>query len=362
MNQIIQRTNFSNTEINAELQKLQFELEGSAQVQAKHDAQQGGVLTQSLYEIRLLKTIIVPKVQSCISSLREKLLVAAKVVGVQQLEIVSRKTIEKARRDINEKEIAVIEAHKDGHQHYVPSRKTRLKKILNIAGFIIAGIDAAIAYGSFRTGSYSTIQAGALALGVFSLIYFATNLIAPWVKSGTTKLARNLRAIGVCIIVFFVFLGISILRAEGLNNFINVAVDASNQPQANYSPLPILFVSYGLFLCMFLIHQFYYQSEEEKNIEKQKQLQYQTLKQLESEIERLNTEIKLVEKELLEKKNEVRELYDYFHKLVLKAKHIGTVAVGIYKRTYSLYSSNIPDFFHEKQQIDYDTEIAFSNP
>jgi len=359
--QITPQYNFQAKEIDAELNMLQFELEAIAQVQAKHDAQQRSLLTEAMYEIRLLQTIIAPKVQAAINVIREKLLVAAQVVGIQQMEIAARKKVEKARRDINEKELAVIEACKQREDHYVPLRKASLKNILNISGFVIAVIDSVIAYGNFRTGSYSTVQATAMALSVFSLIYFTTNLITPWIKAAKTKASENLRAFTVCAIVFFCFLGIGMLRTEGLNSVISVTVDASNELKVNHSPVPILLVSYGLFLCMFFIHQFYWQSEEQKNKEEQERLQYQNVAQLRAEILALIKEIKQIEKDLLERKDEVRQLYDYYNKLVLKAENIGVVAAGIYKRTFSLYSSTIPEFFQRQQQITYDKEINFFN-
>lgn len=363
-NEITQPYNFHSAEIDTELNKLQFELEATAKVQAKHDAEQSGALTESLYEVRLLHTIIGPKVQACINVIREKLLVAAKVVGVQQLEIASRKKIEKTRTEINEKELAIIEVCKNGQVEQVPPGKARLKNFINIAGLVIAGIDALVAYGSFRAGSFSTVQAAAMALAVFALIFFTTNLITPWIKKSKTAAVRNLKALAVCTIVFCAFLGISMLRAEGLNNVINLDVnsDAFNQPQNTHSPLPILMVSYGLFLVLFIIHQFYWQNDAEKKKEQEAKLQFQNVTQLKAEIAALHKEIKQTETELQESKNEVRKLFDYYHKLVLKAEHIGIVAAGIYKRTFSLYRSEVPDFFHFEQRISYDKDITFFNP
>ncbi len=361
--EITQKYNFCSAEINTELTKLQFELEATAKVQAKHDAQQSGALTESLYEVRLLHTIIAPKIQASINIIREKLLVAAKVVGVQQLEITSRKTIEKARIEINEKELAVIEVCKNGQAAKTPPAKARLKNVINIAGLVIAGIDALVAYGSYRAGSFSTVQAGAMALAVFSLIFFTTNLITPWIKKSKTEGIKNLKAVVVCAIVFCAFLGISMLRAEGLNNVIDLNVNTeTNSKQSNDSPLPILMVSYGLFLALFIIHQFYWQSDAEKKKEQEAELQYQNVAQLKAEIDALHKEIKQTEIELQVSKNEVRKLFDYYHKLVLKAEHIGTVAAGIYKRTFSLYRSEVPDFFHVEQRISYNTDITFFNP
>lgn len=363
-NKITRPYNFCTAEIDKELNKLQFELEATAKVQAKHDAEQSGVLTQSLYEVRLLHTIIGPKVQACINVIREKLLVAAKVVGVQQLEIASRKKIEKARTEINEKELAIIEVCKNGEAQQVPLGKARLKNLINIAGLVIAGIDALLAYGSFRAGSFSTIQAAAMALAVFALIFFTTNLITPWIKKSKTMVIRNLKALTVCAIVFCAFLGSSMLRAEGLNNVIDVDVNSEtySQPQNTHSPLPILMVSYGLFLALFIIHQFYWQSDAEKKNEQDAKLQYQNVTQLKEEIDALQKEIKQTETDLLESKNEVRKLFDYYHKLVLKAEHSGTVAAGIYKRTFSLYRTEVPEFFHVEQRISYDKDISFYNP
>jgi hypothetical protein len=364
-NAITQKYNFCSVEIEAELNKLQFELEATATVQAKHDAQQqSGILTEALYEIRLLRSIILPKVQSSINLIREKLLVAAKVVGVQQLEIVSRKKIEKARTDINEKELAIIEVCKHSQVSSMPTEKIRLKKLVNIGGLLIAATDAVIAYGSFRAGSYSTIQAGSMALATFGLIFFATTLITPWIQSSKTKPAKVFKSVGICGLVFLAFLGIAMLRAEGLNSVIEVTVDSLNYnpAQSHHSAMPILFISYGLFLCMFFIHQFYWQNDEEKQKGHELKLQYQNVARLKKEIEDLHKEIKQTENELLENKNEVRKLFDYYHKLVLKAENIGMVATGIYKRTFSLYCSNIPDFFHVEQRISYDKGITFFNP
>jgi len=363
-NEIAQQYNFHTTEIDTELNKLEFELEATAKVQAKHDAQQSGRMTEPLYEVRLLHTIIAPKIQASINIIREKLLVAANVVGVQQLEITSRKKIEKARTEINEKELAVIDVCKNGNVFQTPPVKAMLRNMLNIAGLVIAAIDSLIAYGSFRVGSFSTVQAGAMSLAVFALIFFTTNLITPWIKKSKTISVKNLKSLAVCAIVFCAFLGISILRAEGLNNVIDIDVNSEtyNQSQSNHSPLPILMVSYGLFLALFIIHQFYWQSDEEKKKDQEAKLQYQNVTQIKAEIDALQKEIKQTETELLESKNEVRNLFDYYHKLVLKAEHIGTVAAGIYKRTFSLYRTEVPDFFHVAQRISYDKEITFFNP
>lgn len=362
-NEITQQYNFYSAEIDNELNKLQFELEATAKVQAKHDAQQSGTLTESLYEVRLLHTIIAPKIQASINIIREKLLVAAKVVGVQQLEITSRKKIEKARTEINEKELAVIEVFKNGQVVQMPPVKSRFRNMLNIAGLVIALIDALIAYSSFRAGSFSTVQAAAMSLAVFALIFFTTNLITPWVKKSKTEGIKNLKAVAVCAIVFCAFLGISMLRAEGLNNVIDLNVNTeTNSKQSNHSPLPILMVSYGLFLALFIIHQFYWQSDEEKKKDQETKLQYQNVVQLKAEIDALQKEIKQTETELLDSKNEVRNLFDYYHKLVLKAEHIGNVAAGVYKRTFSLYRSEVPGFFHVEQRISYNTDITFFNP
>jgi len=362
-NEILQQPNFYSVEIETELNKLQFELEETAKVQAKHDAQQSVTITESLYQVRLLHTIIAPKIQASINIIREKLLVAAKVVGVQQLEISSRKTIEKARTEINEKELAVIEVCKNGQPVQMTSVKTRFRNMLNIAGLVIALIDALVAYGSFRAGSFSTVQAAAMSLAVFALIFFATNLITAWVQKSKTEGIKNLKAVAVCAIVFCAFLGISMLRAEGLDNVIDLNVNSDTfSHQSKHSPVPILMVSYGLFLALFIIHQFYWQGDEEKSKDQEIKQQYQNVLQLKAEIDALKNEIKQTETKLLESKNEVRNLFDYYHKLVLKAEHIGNVAAGVYKRTFSLYRSEVPDFFHVEQRISYNKDITFFNP
>jgi hypothetical protein len=361
MSQVTIQNNFFNKEIDTDLCNLKYELEATAKVQAKHDAVQSIPITDSLYEVRLLSTIIAPKVQDVVNKIREKLLVASKITTTQQLEKTTIREIEKAKSEINEKELAIIEINKNKLGFIESVNNTNLKNLINSTSLAMAGIDALIANDSFREGGFSTISAAAMSLAVFGLIFFVTNLITPWVKKPHDATVRNFRALTICTVVFFIFLGISKLRADGLNSAISLSVNSNSQPQNTYSPWPILSVSFGIFLCMFLIHQFYWKSEEDLQKEQKDSLDYKNVIKLEKEIGMLKNQIKQTEEVLIKEKNETVTLFDYYHKLVLKAVNIDKAAQGIYKRTYSLYTSNIPDFFRFEQIINYDTEIKFFN-
>jgi hypothetical protein len=362
MKHFTQLTLLSNQGIDNELAKLQYKLEATAKVQAKNDATHNIPITETLYEIKIQNTIIAPEVQNVINNVREKLLVASKVVATQQLEKESLKIIEKNRGEINEKEMAIIEINKNAKGYNAKSKRSSIKSLITLGGFVIAFIDALIAYDSFRVGSFSTINAAAMSVALFGLIYFMTNLITPWVKKPNEVTVRNFRALTVCTVVFFIFLGISNLRADGLNSAISLSINPNSQSNNIYSPWPILSVSFGIFLCMFLIHQFYWKPKEEVEKELKEALDYKNVFKLEKEIIALKNQIKQTEEQLLKEKSETVILFDYYHKLVLKAENIGMLAQGIYKRTYCLYTTNIPDFFRFEQRINYDTEIKFFNP
>jgi uncharacterized small protein (DUF1192 family) len=351
----------STDKIESTFKELHFELEETARVQGKHDAEQTSSLTEAIYGVRFLDTIVRPAVQNSINIIREELLVASKVMAVQQFESEAKKSIEKAQTDINEKKLAIIAACKNKSAVYIKSAKQKLKGLFTTITLAVAAIDTGIAYSSYRTAGFSTIQSASLSAAVFILLVISTFAAIPWIKQAKTTVARSVRGIAICSIVFSVLAGISFLRAEGLNNIINISTSAESVQQVSqqYSFWPLLLVSFGLFLGIFLLHLFYWQDEREKEQALGIQKHFRTIEELKKEIALLDTEIIQTEKELTKRKDEVRALFDLYHKLVKRAENIGEVSIGIYKRTFSMYAPTIPDFLQTTHHLTYDTEIKF---
>lgn len=351
----------STDKIEGAFKELQFELEETARVQGKHDAEQTSSLTEAIYGVRFLNTIVRPAVQNSINVIREELLVASKVMAVQQFEAEAKKNIEKARTDINEKKLAIIAACKNKSAIYIKSAKQKLKGLFTTITLAVAAIDTGIAYSSYRTAGFSTIQAASLSAAVFILLVLSTFAAIPWIRQAKTTITRSVRAIVICTVVFSVLAGISFLRAEGLNNVINIGLnsDGIQQMTQHYSFWPLLLVSFGLFLGIFLLHLFYWQDDREKEQALSIQKHYHTIEELKKEIALLDTEIVRTEKEMTKRKDEVRALFDLYHKLVKRAENIGELAIGIYKRTFSLYAPIIPEFLQTAHHLTYDTEIKF---
>lgn len=347
------------------LRQAQFELTETAKIQAKYDAQQETKVSEQLYRLRFLNTIVAPTVQNVVDVIKEEFVIASRIMNAKQLETKVEKKIANTKEDIHEKRLAVISATKENSAYGLKYKKGKvLKTVLFIAAIVVALIDCGIAYTSFRTAGFSTIQALALSASVFLLLILSTVVAVPWIQQSETSNRKNVRAFLVCVSVFAVLAGISYLRAEGLNSVIDLSLVATGVPysQQQYSLWPLLLVSYGLFVGLFFMHLSFHNHSAEAEIEITSKGGYQDVSVLKQDIKEMEQLICTMQDDLSVQKDEVRILYDKFHKLVQHAIHIGDLAQGVYKRTYTSYSSSVPDFFHTDQHISYDTDIKFYTP
>jgi uncharacterized membrane protein YozB (DUF420 family) len=347
------------------ISSLRFELTETAKVQAKFDASQKTPITESVYRVQFLDTISTPSVQGVIDVIREEILLASGLINTKQSEVTAEKQIADAAREIHDKKLTIIAVKKEQNLHKLKHGNTRMiQSILMISAVIIAFIDAGIAYPSFRTAGFSKLQAVAMSSTIFFLLMIATVVAVPWIQNALKAWQRYLRAMLICASVFIVFAGISFLRAEGLNSAadINAGITMAATGQVHYSPWPLLLTSFGLFAGIFIAHLAYHKKQDETTIDDATTEGFREIPQLKREIKELQSSIKKTEKELDLQKQVVRKQYDLFHKLIKRALHIGELAQGVYKRTYTSYTGTVPDFFHVDQHIAYDTDINFFSP
>ena len=244
-----------------------------------------------------------------------------------------------------------------------PLKKKWGKWLMFVALFVGAG-DAALAYGSFRHGSYTILQALLAALAIGAVISVSHLLYARWIKKATSEAQKVFRILLILAIaaVFFAWLGN--LRAQAANNTVSIALDGNNVTAVSSPHLngwAIAIISFVLFAAVLFLSLLLWKSKEER-------LKEQEQKRLSAEISVIDAQIDALEKQKTDTQNRAalqkstaRKIFDYAISSIRRCKNIGQGAITKYKQTYARFHNDVvpPFFFGSSHDFTYDESFQF---
>lgn len=354
---------FSTEKTDAATAKLHATVIPMAEIAAEHRAKKPNSISEGQFYIELIQGIVKPNIQEGIDVTRKELLVAAEALNTREVIANTEKKIEQNNTDIGHKRSKIVELLQGDPMPVY--RKTKRKNIgrnlTELFCYVIAGADALFSFGNYRTAGFSTGISFAMASFVFSGIILSKILFIPWIQKTTSNKQGLLRRISALSVMAVFFYFISYYRAHG-NVSVSLDPGVSQITSSTTSVWPQFIITYILFLLIFFFQLRNWKSaSQDKAVAKEIETQ-DLIAVLTEEIEKLTQENFDGEAMIREKKADIRQLSDYYHKQIRILEHIGETAVAKYKKIYSSYVQTIPGFFMTEQKISYDTELTFISP
>jgi hypothetical protein len=346
------------TSLNTEL------LEDFAPVEAKHDAQQEKPLTETAFKIRVID-FVKGKVQHSIHEIFNLVLPAAAVHNAKEAEELAQKHCQEKRMQINERQQQLGPLKRKLKLVTPDEFKQKYAPVVLIAACIVGLADAAIAYSSFRMGSYSVLMAAAAALAIAASISVSHFFYSPWILKAPTPTKKKIRIAIVLSIAFLFFAFASNLRSDAAAQVINIdslAGDTLVYSAPVFSKWTVCIISFVLFLVVFFMSLVTWRSTEDcAKAAEHKKIRNQ-IDQLSHEIKALEAEIVSLNSKVQAEKKQARDCYDYTCKAIARVKHIGEQAITIYKMTYCKYRGEVPDFFEDSPVMVYEESFSLVHP
>ncbi|MEK7585795.1 MAG: hypothetical protein AAB477_00980 [Patescibacteria group bacterium] len=355
-------TTFSHPAVEACITNLDSELTDFAPLQGKEDAQKDSELTETLFTIKV-RDHVRSKVQMAIDFIKNSLLVTSMVFDASQIDRDAQKKVQEINNETNDHlQVRASLKRKQTAIIIDPLKKKYGKWLMIIALFVGAG-DAALAFGSFRHGAYTVLQALLAALAIGAVISVSHLVYARWIKRAKTEAQRVIRIFTILSVAFIFFAWIGNLRAQASNNTVSIALDGNNVSAVSSSHLngwAIAIISFVLFAAVLFLSLLLWKSKEERLIE-------QEYDKLETEILKIDAEIKAfgiqkteIESKAAIQKSEARKVFDYAISSIRRCKNIGQSAITKYKQTYARFHNDVvPPFFGSSCDFTYEESFQF---
>ncbi len=355
-------TSFSHPVVEDYITNLDAELIDFAKLQAKEDAQKDTELTETLFTIKV-KDHIRSKIQMAIDFIKNILLVTSMVFDATEIDREAQKKTREINNETNDRlQIRASLKRKLASIIIDPLKKKYGRWLMLVALFVGAG-DAALAYGSFRHGAYTALQALLASLAIGAVISVSHLLYARWIKKARTEIQKMTRIFIILSVAFIFFAWIGNLRAEATNNKVSIALDGNNVSAVSSPHLngwAIAIISFVLFATVLFLSLLLWKSKEER-------LKEQEYEKLSREISAIDSEINTLEKQKTDiqnmaavQKSEARKIFDYATSSIRKCKNIGQGAITRYKQVYARFHNDVvPPFFGSPCNFIYDESFQF---
>lgn len=359
-NTIITHNAFSIPVVENTIDSLQTELQEFATTQGRQDGQKQDDIPLDTFKITV-KSYIKTKGQEAIDIIRQAVLVAAQVIHIKELEQIAENDCTKKQSIIHDKEHQLIALQRVKKTLTPdPFKATYAKWLLPFAIFVGLA-DGATAYGAFRNASYSTVLAFLTSAAITLVISVSHIVYVPWIKGSKSKLSRRLKTGIVLIVAFLFFFWISSLRASGLNNNLNIAIQplgtSSTDIPPFISPWIICGISFVLFTGILLFALALWQGTEERMQAAKYGEVCRKICRLETDIKSLQSEISASQNSIAIQKRDARLAFDYVYKSITRVKHICEAAIASYKQHYARFHQTVPSFFTFQPELQYDDSL-----
>lgn len=346
------------------LKDLYAELQDFAQTQGRQDGQKDVDITEPSFQIKI-SDYIRSRGQHVIDFIKQTVLVASQVLHVRELEQTAKHACEQIQLTIDDKEHQLVALERAKKSFVQDLFKLKYAKWLLPLAIFVGGADGVLAYAGFRSASYSTMQAFIASMAITLIIATSHILYAPWVFQSKNKWQRSLKIGGILTAAFLFFYWISNIRAEGINNTINLTVSASNmqvEAAPHISQWAICGISFALFAVILFSSLLVWRSREERLCDAKYQKICADINRLKNEMQGLEKEIADTKNRILAQKRDTRIAYDYVRKAIQRTKHICDGAIATYKQTYVRFHQTVPVFLTNTPELQYDENLQLFEP
>lgn len=353
-----------NNDVEVYLNNIENELFDFADIQGKQDGQKDTEPTEGIYKINVTDPVR-NKVQLAIDFIRKTLLSTSIIIGAAETDKAAQKQIQANKNHINDKAHKKASINRKMGSLAGDPQKQKYAKWLIVVAVFVGIADAALAYGSFRHGAYTALQATLAALAIGAVISLSHLLYAGWIKESPNKNVKIFRTLVILMVAFTFFAWIGNLRAGASNNTVSIALEGNNVIAASTPQLngwAIAIISFVLFVAVFFLSLLFWRSKKERQDE-------QEYNRLKSELDKIDTEVQKLEKDNIAieanataEKQEARKIYDYATSSIRRAKSIGVNTITKYMQVYARFHNNVPKFFEYKNEVVYDESFHFPKP
>jgi hypothetical protein len=357
--------NETSFEVQSCIQNLEHELIDFVNVQAPADAKKYNRLPQPYYKIQVLD-FVSANVQRHIDLIKRIQLVVPDIFNSKEIELVTQKKIAEIDQQINEYHHARTALSREKSLVVLDPLKKKYGKYFFIIAFVVGGSDAMLAFMNFIDGAYPILLALFASISLGMVISVSHIGYSPWIRHAKSSRTKMVRIVTVLLLAFALFAWLGNLRAAASNSAVNI--DLSNQEV--FTPTPthlngwaISIVSFVLFVGIFSISLVLWKDKNER-------LQERKYQKLKNEIDTISTRVETLEKareglvnNVITHKGEARTKFDQLKTSIALCKSTGICAVIRYRQLFSRANQNIPPFFNEPINFQYDETIQiFQSP
>jgi cell division protein FtsB len=359
---IITTTGFTHPAVEAYIINLDAELNDYVKLQGKEDAQKDSDLTETLFVIKV-KEYVRSKVQMAIDFIRNIFLVTSMVFDANEIDRATQKKILEINNETNDRLQVRASLKRKLNAIIIDPLKRKYGKWLIVVAVLVGVGDSGLAFGSFRHGAYTVLQALLAAMAIAAVISVSHLLYARWIKQAKTGAKRIGRIFIILLIAFIFFAWIGNLRAAAANNTVNIALEDGNVSAVSSPHLngwAIAIISFVLFAAVLFLSLLLWMSKEERlKMEEYDKLSAEIAK-IDGEIDQLAKEKTSIENKAAIQKSEVRKIFNYVTTSITKSKNIGRNAITEYKKTYArFHHDNVPAFFSDPYDLIYDESFQY---
>jgi hypothetical protein len=343
------------------VKNLEHELTDFANVQAPADAKKNHELTQSYYKIQVLD-FVHSRVQGSIDFIRRTLLVVPEIFNSKELEQVAQKNVDEIDQRVNDNKHIQASLTRKRNLVILDPLKRKYGKWFFIAAIIVGAGDAVLSFFNFTAGTYPVILALFAATAIGTVISISHVGYVPWIQKAENKRERVIRITIVLLVSFVLFAWLGNLRASASNSAINIELsghEVSAVTPTHLNGWAIAMVSFVLFVGIFSTSLILWKNEKERLAEQEYDKLTGEIDTIKSSIEAMGKKKEAIINNVLAQKSEARKKFDLLKTAIPLCKSIGINAIVTYKQVYSRSNHNIPVFFNDPVNFQYDETIQF---
>lgn len=354
-------SHYANPKVDNCIQNLEHELTDFVNVQAKADAKKYEKLPVAYFKIQVLDYVHA-KVQGSIDFIKRTLLVVPEIFNSKELEQVAQKKIEEIDMKMNDNYHSLATLKRKRNLIIIDPIKKRYGKWFFTAAILVGAGDAVLAFFNFTAGTYPVILALFAAISIGVVISISHLAYVPWIHKVENTKHRALRILAVLLIAFTMFAWLGNLRATASNN--TISIDLSSHEVVAETPThlngwAISIVSFVLFVGIFSTSLVLWKSKKEQLAEENYDKLTSDIGNLKAKIEILSKEKESLTNNVLTQKGEARKKFDLLKTAIPQCKTIGNNAIVGYKQQYIRTNPDIPVFFNDPVNFQYDEVIQF---
>lgn len=343
-------------EVDAEVESYKVTAFEHATLIGKQSAQRNKLLKLAEYTVLGINPIVALG-QATINFARQKAQLWAQVQNTKELEANTVVQCNQLFFEYSEKERQLLPLTKKKEQlkQALPHRDHRL--LFRLIAICCGLADFALLYSTLRY-ALPVYQAVIISLAVGVVISFSHLAYCGWIKKGNTGFQKWFRVSLLLFIAAIIFSGVAVLRVASLNAVVSIDPAAAGTGHtAPMSAVAAAGISFLLFVFVFAVAlRFWVRPEDERRITEYKNLCLE-VESLEKEIDVLKTKKAQLETDVLIKKAEIRNLATYLKRIIETIKAIATSAREEFKKTYTQFRDEVPDFFAHDEALQFDDDL-----